>query len=269
MSQTMTMANLEGTPLGSHYCQYDERDAILYALAVGSHATDLDLVYEKQLQVLPTYSLALGLWAVWACARLGAYDSARTLHVGQDLQAHKPLPRVGDFQTSATIGGVWDKGTAALVEVNVVSDYFSARYTIFVPDGGGFGGDRGPSSPVSVPNEEPNLRTRVNTFPDQAALYRLTGDLHPVHIDPSAAKAAGLGQPILHGLCTLGCTALAITLAGGHDPVSLSGLTARFSAPVLPGASIEIEAWERESGFAYVASVAEVGAVLTGTASYL
>src|SRR6185312_3432087 len=57
-----------GLELGSRRVAYTDRDAILYALAVGAAAEDLDLVFERDLRVLPTCGLGLGLWA---CDELG------------------------------------------------------------------------------------------------------------------------------------------------------------------------------------------------------
>ncbi|EHK85879.1 dehydrogenase, partial [Rhodococcus pyridinivorans AK37] len=60
---TPTPAQWRGHDLGARTIRYDERDAILYALAVGAGAADLDLVFEDRLRVLPTFALTLAQWA--------------------------------------------------------------------------------------------------------------------------------------------------------------------------------------------------------------
>lgn len=238
------MQELIGHDLGRRRVTYEERDAILYALAVGASATETELVYERDLHVLPTFGLTLGLWAVEAAGGLGAYDWHRTLHVGQQLRTRDALPPRGHLEIAARIGAVWDKGSSALVDVVAEADEFEIVYRIFVPGAGGFGGPAGPPAPAAQgPVGPPDLQTTVPTREDQAALYRLTGDLHPLHIDPEVAAANGFAAPILHGLCALGMAALAIAQITAHRPWELTGLQTRFTAPVYPGAQLDLSVW--------------------------
>jgi len=259
------MMELVGRSLGTRSVSYDDRDVMLYALAVGVHATDLELVYERDLKVLPTFALPLGLWAVEAAGELGTYDRSRSLHVGQELSMLRTMPTSGSFDLAGTISNVWDKGSAALVEISVASEYFTTTYLIFVPGVGGFGGERGPSTSGAVSPDPPSWTTKVVTTEDQAALYRLTGDRHPVHIDLELARESGFERPILHGLCTLGTVVLEAARVQGRSPVDLCGLTARFSAPVFPGATIVLSGWTLADATSYVASIDDVGTVLSGT----
>lgn len=236
---TPTLSELVGTDLGTHTASYDDTAAILYALAVGASATDLDLVYERDLRTLPTYACAMGLWAVEAAGRLGAYDPNRSLHASQRLVMHEPLPSSGEVPMTGRIAAVWDKGKAALVEVEVTSAVFSATYHIFLPGLGGFGGERGPS----LAGGDPVVLSDTSTFEtakDLAALYRLTGDRHPVHIDPEVAAANGFDRPILHGLCTVGIAVRTVAGHVGAHPADLAELDVRLAAPVLPGDTLEI-----------------------------
>ncbi len=230
----LDLTTLTGTDLGERTLAYDERDAMLYALAVGAPPERLDLVYERDLRVLPTLGLGLGLWAVEAAGDLGVYDRTRSLHAGQRLEVKRTFPRSASFLSSGRVSAVWDKGKATVVEVEVDSELFAATYTIFIPGLGGWGGERGPSS-VPAPEVEMKWSERRATRRDAAALYRLTGDRHPVHIDPEVARAGGFERPILHGLCTLGMAALEVPAAIGAHPAELRSLSARFAAPVLPG----------------------------------
>jgi acyl dehydratase len=230
--------------LGNRTCSYSEKDAILFALSVGARADELRWVYEKQLEVMPTFAMTLGLWAVRAAGAIGAYDPVETLHAGQRLVVHRPLPSSATIEMEGGIAAVWDKGAAALIEVLVRSEYFDATYSIFVPNGGGFGGSRGSSIGHRNEVQGEAWRSELETSTGQAVLYRLTGDLHPVHIDPEVALANGFERPILHGLCTL--SAVAKTVADvGADLGAMKELNSRFSAPVYPGDTITVLSHQR------------------------
>lgn len=258
----LTLAELAGTDLGTNTASYDETAAILYALAVGAAATDLELVYERDLRVLPTYACALGLWAVEAAGRLGAYDPKRSLHASQRLVVHGPLSVHGSIEMHAKISNVYDKGKAALVEIEVTSSAFSATYNIFLPGLGGFGGERGAST-VSGDPVELIHETTFETSADLAALYRLTGDRHPVHIDPSVAESNGFPRPILHGLCTLGIAARIVAEQVGANPADLVELDVRLAAPVLPGDNLVVVSGEGDGVVHFETRVGE-STVLSG-----
>ncbi|UYP19456.1 MaoC/PaaZ C-terminal domain-containing protein [Rhodococcus sp. Z13] len=255
-------AQWRGRELDTRTIGYDERDAILYALAVGAGATDLDLVFEDRLRVLPTFALTLAQWAPDALGALGAFDTSTALHGSQSLEVLRPLPRSGEITMSARVGEVWDKGRAAVFEVVVESDFFVATWSLFAPGSGGFGGERGPSTPAAPEGEADAVGTLV-TRPDQAALYRLTGDRHHIHIDPAAAARIGQPRPILHGLCTLAATTLPLAEMLGAHPADLRRLEGRFAAPVFPGDTAQVRAWGdmRDARFDVVT---EAGAVLSG-----
>lgn len=237
----MNSGEWAGRALGERRVGYDEKDAILYALAVGASAQDLDLVFEDRLRVLPTFGLTLSQWAPDVLAEAGAYGDA-AVHGSQTLEVHRPLPRSGELTLSARVGGVWDKGTAAVFEVIVECDEFTAMWSLFAPGGGGFGGERGPARPPSEPRGAGALFA-VPTFPTQAALYRLTGDRHHIHIDPEASARIGQPTPILQGLCTLAASTLVLAREQGAHPADLTSLQGRFSGPVVPGDVLELESW--------------------------
>ncbi|TJZ80283.1 enoyl-CoA hydratase [Rhodococcus oryzae] len=245
-TDTSNAGRWRGADLGTRTVSYTERDAIVYALAVGAAASELDLVFEDRLRVLPTFALTLAQWAPDELGSRGAFDTKTALHGSQELKVLRPLPRSGELTLTASVGEVWDKGAAAVFEVRVECEYFVATWSLFAPGYGGFGGERGPSKPPA-PEGEPNLSTELATFENQAALYRLTGDLHHIHIDPAAAERIGQPRPILQGLCTLAASTLPLARALGAHPADLVELSGRFSAPVFPGQVLPVRGW-RDGG---------------------
>ena len=229
-----TAGQWAGENLGTRTVSYTERDAILYALAVGARATELDLVFEEQLRVLPTFALTLAQWAPDELGARGAFDRTTTVHGSQQLTVLAPLPPNGEVTMSAAVGRVWDKGSAAIFEVVVRSEHFVATWSLFAPGAGGFGGDRGPAAPAG-PAGAPVADGVLRTTENQAALYRLTGDRHHIHIDPEAAARIGQPRPIMHGLCTLGAAAVEVARLTGAHPADLTTLAGRFAAAVHPG----------------------------------
>ncbi|MEU6379374.1 MaoC/PaaZ C-terminal domain-containing protein [Streptomyces sp. NPDC046909] len=266
----MELAELSGTHLGRRTVEYGERDVILYALAVGAKADELGLVFERGLRVLPAFALTLGLWTADAVGALGAFTPDAALHGAQSLEVLRELPPTGIVDIGGRVAAVWDKGRSAVVDVVAESAYFTATYSIFLPGRGGWGGSRGDGARNGAPaTDRPSWSARFATSPQQAALYRLTGDRHLIHIDPEAARAAGLPGVILHGLCTLGIAARQSAAASGAHPAELRGLRARFAAPVIPGDVLDLHGVPGPPGT--VAFTAQVGgtAVLTdGLAVY-
>ena len=237
----MNAGDWAGRPLGERVVAYTETDAILYALAVGAQADDLDLVFEERLRVLPTFGLTLAQWAPDVLSDAGAFDN-RAVHGSQTLDVHRPLPRAGELRLAARVGEVWDKGSAAIFEVIVECDEFTATWSLFAPGYGGFGGERGPGRPAPDSRPAGSIAT-VHTFPTQAALYRLTGDRHHIHIDPAASARIGQPKPILQGLCTIAATTLVLASERGAHPADIASLQGRFSGPVVPGDALEVESW--------------------------
>ncbi|WP_240809990.1 MaoC/PaaZ C-terminal domain-containing protein [Actinomadura sp. WMMA1423] len=230
-----------GRSLGERTVAWTERDAVLYALAVGAKATELDLVYEDRLRTLPTFGLTLAQWGPDALGEAGAFDTSRGLHGAQRLEVLAPLPPRGELTMSACVEAVWDKGSAAVFEVRVDSECFVAHWSIFAPGAGGFGGERGPGG-SRVPMRDATHTLPVETFAEQAALYRLCGDRHAIHIDPDAARAIGGERPILHGLCTMAASLLVLARGIGAHPADLRAASCRFTSPVVPGDVLELTA---------------------------
>ena len=220
----MALAELAGTGSGCANGLLHERDAILYALAVGAGAFDLDLVFERHLKVLPTFALPLGLWVADAASAAGAFVPERSLHGSQHLRLHRALPPAGrvrgaraSWRRCGTRGGRRCSTSSPSRSTSPRPTRSSCRVreaAVAMPARAGPG----------RPDEELPWATETETRPDQAALYRLTGDRHLIHIDPAAAGKAGFPRPILHGLCTLGMSARLVAAAAGAVPWELTSI---------------------------------------------
>jgi acyl dehydratase len=119
----------------------------------------------------------------------------------------------------------------------------------FYRGGGGFGGDPGPKAePLDPPAGVAPTWTSTETIPiHQNALYRLSGDHNPLHIDPEFAKRSGFDRPILHGLCTYGyATRMIVEHACGGDVARFREFKARFADVVFPGEVLTVSAWKHD-----------------------
>jgi acyl dehydratase len=135
---------------------------------------------------------------------------------------------------------------------------------------GGFGGRPPPKEPAVAEkpkDAQPTFRIEEVTAPEQALLYRLSGDHNPLHADPDFARAVGFDRgPILHGLCTFGFMVrhTARALCGG-DATRVTAFGATFRRPVWPGETLVTEGWQASNSVALEVKVKERDeAVITG-----
>jgi acyl dehydratase len=242
---------------------YTERDVMLYALGVGlgvdpTDRSELSFVYEKDLRVLPTMCCVLGAPGMWLDKPETGVDYVKVLHGEMGIKIHKPLPVSASISGKTRVTDIFDKGEsvgALILQQTEIVDMASGDLlattssTTFARGEGGFGGQRGPSSTKVIPARDPDDVCDLPTLPHAALIYRLSGDYNPLHCDPDVAQKAGFERPILHGLCTYGTVGHAIlrTLCD-YDPVRLTGMQARFTAPVFPGETIRTEMWRTDEG---------------------
>ncbi|MCJ7510115.1 MAG: 3-alpha,7-alpha,12-alpha-trihydroxy-5-beta-cholest-24-enoyl-CoA hydratase [Dehalococcoidia bacterium] len=267
--------NLVGQKLPPTTFEYDERDVMLYALGIGAGADELQYVYEPGLKVIPTFGVVPAFPALAGLVSVGKLNPVMLLHGEQRLEVKKPFPRKAKVITVGTVRAIYDKGRGALVVTDAETKDEAGEvlcintFGAFIRGEGGFGGDRGPSGPRNVPPERaPDEMVEMKTLPQQAAIYRLSGDRNPLHIDPNFAKMAGFDKPILHGLCTFGHVGRAVIQKYcGGDPDRLKGLDVRFSGVVFPGETIITEMW-KDSGTQIIvqAKTKERGEVVLGSA---
>ncbi|MBA3054965.1 MAG: MaoC family dehydratase [Sphingomonadales bacterium] len=95
-----------------------------------------------------------------------------------------------------------------------------------------------------VPERQPDLTCDLQVSTRSALIYRLMGDVNPLHIDPVAARKVGFKGPILHGLATYGFVGHALLKSLlDYDASRLLELDGRFSSPVYPGDRLQTDLW--------------------------
>lgn len=239
--------------------QYGPKDLILYALGIGYGSAPLDpshlrFVYENGLQPVPSLCNVLAHPGFWLADPKFGIAWERILHGEQSFELHGELPTEGEVRGEFDILCVEDKGSGkdAIVHQrkrlfdNASGELLATVVSLVILRGEGGNGAFGvaPPSPLPIPDAQPDMVCDIDMLPQSALIYRLSGDYNPVHADLAAAQRGGLDQPILHGLCTLGvATRGLIATAGGNDPRSLRGLSARFSRIVYPGETIRTEVY--------------------------
>jgi acyl dehydratase len=252
---------------------YDPKDVMLYALGLGlgqdpMNEDELAFVYEKNLKVLPTFALVQGYSPYWLRNPATGVNWTKVVHGEQGLRLHKPVAPQGTVIGKTRIVEVIDKGEgkgALVFSERRVTDKASGELlatltqTTFCRADGGFGGPkREAPSPHALPERAPDIIYDLPTRPEMALIYRLSGDINPLHAEPEFAKAAGFPRPILHGLATFGVAGHALLKSlCGYDPARLAAIAGRFSAPVFPGETIRTEIWRDGAVASFRARVLE------------
>jgi len=251
---------------------YGPKDCMLYALGLGLGQDPLDrdelaFVYEKNLKVLPTFAVMLGYTAYWLRRPEIGVTWEKVVHGEHAMRLHAPLAPQGTVIGRTRILDVVDKGEGRGALVYSQRDIFdkasgrllvTLNQTTFCRGDGGFGGaKREALAPHAIPARAPDGVVDFSTRPEMALIYRLSGDVNALHVDPDFAKAAGFPRPILHGLATFGVAGHALLKAAcGYDPARLIAMAGRFSAPVYPGETIRTEFWRDGNVLSFRARVA-------------
>ncbi|XP_053423480.1 peroxisomal multifunctional enzyme type 2 isoform X2 [Nycticebus coucang] len=283
-TETSGFAGAIGHKLPPFSSAYTELEAIMYALGVGASIKDpkdLKFIYEgsSDFSCLPTFGVIIAQKSVMGGGLADIpglpINFAKVLHGEQYLELYKPLPRAGKLRCEAVVADVLDKGSGLVLLMDVYS--YSGeelicynQFSIFVVGSGGFGGKRTSDKikvAVAIPNRPPDAIHRDTTSLNQAALYRLSGDWNPLHIDPNFASLAGFNKPILHGLCTFGFSARHVLQQFADNDVSrFKAIKARFAKPVYPGQTLQTEMWKEGNRIHFQTKVQETGDIVISNA---
>ena len=238
---------------------WTSKDCLLYAVGIGAGTHELAFTTENtsgvDQVVFPTFPVVIGWGKGSAMGSIGSFNPALLVHGQQSVTLHRTLPVEGQATLQSEITGIYDKGKAAVVVMATEATLdgqplYTNTSSVFMRGEGGWGGDRGQSGPRNEPpDREPDRRVTYETSPNQALLYRLSGDRNPLHSDPSFAAMGGFDRPILHGLCTYGFTGRALLHTFcGSDPARFHHIEGRFTSPVMPGEALTVNMWDTGDG---------------------
>ena len=247
-----------GAELGEGQYSYTKDQVILYHLGLGAGVPqtdpgELEYCYEKNLKVLPSFGVIPTFGAMGGLGSVPGleFNFAMLLHGEQDLEIHQPIPPEATITNRGKVAEIWDKGKAALVVLQVDTTdesgkpLFTNRFSLFLRGEGGFGGEPGPKAGNEAPDRAPDGTVEVKSLPQQALIYRLSGDKNPLHADPEFAKMGGFDAPIIHGLCSYGivCKAIVDEVLNG-DVSKVARYQARFAGVAWPGETYVIDYWK-------------------------
>ena len=237
--------------------EYTWKDVVTYALGVGAGFEDLEYCYEDRLKVIPSFAIGSIFEFLQAVAMDSGANLAGILHGEQDIRFHAPIPTEGTLTTKGAITHMYDKGEGRGAIVVAEADtwhsngekLFTNIFTLFCRFDGGFGGEPSPKEDFVAPEGAPDFEESAAPSANQPLLYRLSGDVFQLHVDPDFAKASGFEKPIMHGLCTHGyaCRAVVKHLFPG-EPERISRLSTRFSKALYPGVPLTTRIWKDGPG---------------------
>jgi acyl dehydratase len=271
----MIDVSLIGKKCGPIPFQYTWRDAVRYAISIGAQTDELPFIYENAkggLKVFPSFCTVMGNELFGELFKGTKVDFSRFIHGEEAIKLSRPLPAGGKALVEGGIKNIYDKGKGALIVrwTKVMTEkrepLAEIENSIFYVGEGGFGGDSGPKAEALDPPQgiEPDFTCSSCIPENQAALYRLNGDLNPLHLDPDFAKRGGFPRPILHGLCTYGYTARAIVHKACNGEVErFKEFKARFSGVVYPGDTLVTKGWMDKGGRYLIQSLTDRGVVLS------
>jgi len=252
---------------------YTKKDNILYALGLGYGSDPLSprqlaYVYEEELRVVPSLCVVLAHPDFWLRQPKLDIQWLKMLHAEQAFELHRPLPSEGKVRGSYRVVAVEDRGPekgSVLYQEKLLHDcatndlLATVLTTVFLRGDSGQGSYGTPPPRMSpLAQAQPDQILELPTLPQQALIYRLSGDWNPIHASLTAAAAAGFDRPILQGLCTMGIAVRALLTTYCDDrPERLRAFAVRFTKPVFPGETLRFEFFPDGSSIRLRAGVVE------------
>jgi acyl dehydratase len=196
------------------------------------------------------------------------------LHGEQDFHFHRPIEPEMRLSTRSAPIGMRQRSSGVTVAVRgdtrdaegelVVEQYM----TSFVRGAQGVEdiGDEAPPHRFDdgLREREPDAEVAQTFDADQTFRYaEASGDPMQIHLDDEFAKSVGLPGIIIHGLCTMAFTSVAlIGHACADDPTRLRRLAVRFASIALPEQTITTRIWNLGEGAHSYETTSDAGAVV-------
>lgn len=242
---------------------FSRRDVMLYNLGVGCSESESKYVYEgdPNFAAIPTFAV-IPAFVIMMNTRMADYvngfNPTMLLHGEHYLELSSPMPVEGTLTSERRVLQVLPKGKSGCIVVLQLKTMDGANNVVAINEGTIFLRGATPKQQinqtserrplaiqnVTIPDRQPDRVISQKIPPNQAAIYRLSGDYNPLHIDQAFAQMGGFPRPILHGLCTYGYAAKHVLKAfANDDPARFKAIKARFTKHVFPGESIQTEMW--------------------------
>jgi acyl dehydratase len=224
--------------------------------------------------IVPSFqAMGMAAMSVIPAELLGAI-----LHGEQDFHFHRPIEPGMELQTTSTPIGMRQRSSGVTVVVRsdtrdgageLVTEGYSTTF-VRGAEGAEDVGDEAPEHGFDdgLREREPDAEVSQTFDADQTFRYsEASGDPMQIHLDEEFAKSVGLPGIIIHGLCTMAFTSVAvIERFAADDPSGLRRLAVRFASIALPEQTITTRVWaagEREGRACYAyETTSDAGAVV-------
>lgn len=256
-------ANVDKSDQSIETFEYTKRDIMLYNLGVGCSEKELKYVFEShpEFAAIPTFGVIPAFVVMMGTDMneyVEGYNPSMLLHGEHYVEIIKPIPVEGKVRSERNVLQVLSKGKGAVVVLQLKT-FDSNGELLVINEGTIFLRGATPKKSIDMASERRSLAILSEPLPsrkpdavisqkipeNQAAIYRLSGDYNPLHIDSSFAQMGGFPKPILHGLCSYGHAAQHVLKALAGDNSSLfKAMKARFTRHVFPGETIQTEMWK-------------------------
>jgi len=184
---------------------------------------------------------------------LGA-DLIRLLHTRQSIEFFAPVRPGEALLSSARITSIETVNAGEQIVIELIAANQTGHSIARVEFTALIRSRRRAPVRADAPERQPEISAGALTVTetldlDQTSRYaEASGDRNPIHLDPLAAKLAGLPGIVVHGLCTMAFASRAVVdHACGGDPRRVRRIAVEFSRPVFPGDALTTSLWRVEN----------------------